>query len=152
MFTLLKIPGVLLSAVSIISTSMSIGFLQATLEPHLRQVTWYCSIWNSWTVLSKSPEICWAIFRTMAMLYVLSTVSILSHGPRSDVCHQRRHLRHISSILGLGVWPAADEAEIRHCDWLFVRRRRFSAYWSCTFLRYAYVSLDYDLHLIETIL
>ncbi|KAJ0181380.1 hypothetical protein K1T71_003465 [Dendrolimus kikuchii] len=37
MFTLLKIPGVLLSAISIISTSMSIGFLQATLEPHLRQ-------------------------------------------------------------------------------------------------------------------
>ncbi|XP_028037700.1 MFS-type transporter SLC18B1-like [Bombyx mandarina] len=36
-FTLLRIPGVLLSAISIISTSMSIGFLQATLEPHLRQ-------------------------------------------------------------------------------------------------------------------
>ncbi|KPI93562.1 MFS-type transporter C6orf192 [Papilio xuthus] len=37
MFTLLKIPGVLLSAISIMSTSLSIGFLQATLEPHLRQ-------------------------------------------------------------------------------------------------------------------
>jgi MFS family permease len=33
----LKIPGVLLAASSIIVTSMSIGFLQATLEPHLRQ-------------------------------------------------------------------------------------------------------------------
>ncbi|KAK9718520.1 Major Facilitator Superfamily [Popillia japonica] len=36
-FRVLKIPGVLLSAFSIIVTSMSIGFLQATLEPHLRQ-------------------------------------------------------------------------------------------------------------------
>ncbi|KRT86297.1 membrane transporter [Oryctes borbonicus] len=36
-FRILKIPGVLLSACSIIVTSMSIGFLQATLEPHLRQ-------------------------------------------------------------------------------------------------------------------
>lgn len=33
----LKIPGVLLAASSIIVTSMSIGFLQSTLEPHLRQ-------------------------------------------------------------------------------------------------------------------
>ncbi|XP_073985292.1 MFS-type transporter SLC18B1-like [Rhodnius prolixus] len=33
----LKIPGVLLAAVSIVVTSMSIGFLSATLEPHLRQ-------------------------------------------------------------------------------------------------------------------
>ncbi|CAK9807234.1 MFS-type transporter SLC18B1 [Anthophora plagiata] len=32
----LKIPGVLVAASSIIATSMSIGFLQATLEPHLR--------------------------------------------------------------------------------------------------------------------
>lgn len=33
----LKIPGVLLAAASIVVTSMSIGFLSATLEPHLRQ-------------------------------------------------------------------------------------------------------------------
>ncbi|EEB18798.1 Chromaffin granule amine transporter, putative [Pediculus humanus corporis] len=32
----LKIPGVLLAACSIVVTSVSIGFLQATLEPHLR--------------------------------------------------------------------------------------------------------------------
>lgn len=37
MLKALKIPGVLLAASSIIVTSMSIGFLQATLEPHLRQ-------------------------------------------------------------------------------------------------------------------
>ncbi|XP_044268827.1 MFS-type transporter SLC18B1-like isoform X2 [Tribolium madens] len=37
MFKAVKIPGVLLSCGSIIVTSMSIGFLQATLEPHLRQ-------------------------------------------------------------------------------------------------------------------
>lgn len=37
MMSLLKVPGVMLSAISIISTSMSIGFLQATLEPHLRE-------------------------------------------------------------------------------------------------------------------
>jgi len=34
----LKIPGIMLAAASIIVTSMSIGFLSATLEPHLRQV------------------------------------------------------------------------------------------------------------------
>lgn len=34
----LKVPGVALAAASIIVTSMSIGFLSATLEPHLRQV------------------------------------------------------------------------------------------------------------------
>ncbi|XP_046613896.1 MFS-type transporter SLC18B1-like isoform X3 [Neodiprion virginianus] len=33
----LKIPGVMVASASIIATSMSIGFLQATLEPHLRQ-------------------------------------------------------------------------------------------------------------------
>ncbi|CAH2262331.1 jg26874 [Pararge aegeria aegeria] len=37
MMSLLRIPGVLLAAISIICTSMSIGFLQATLEPHLRE-------------------------------------------------------------------------------------------------------------------
>lgn len=36
-FKVLKIPGVLLASISIIVTSMSIGFLQATLEPHLRR-------------------------------------------------------------------------------------------------------------------
>ncbi|KAG5883594.1 hypothetical protein JTB14_004788 [Gonioctena quinquepunctata] len=36
MLKALKIPGVLLSALSIVVTSMSIGFLQASLEPHLR--------------------------------------------------------------------------------------------------------------------
>ncbi|BES97650.1 transporter [Nesidiocoris tenuis] len=35
--SVLKIPGVLLAAVSIVVTSMSIGFLSATLEPHLRK-------------------------------------------------------------------------------------------------------------------
>ncbi|XP_048513944.1 MFS-type transporter SLC18B1-like [Athalia rosae] len=33
----LKIPGVIVATASIVATSMSIGFLQATLEPHLRQ-------------------------------------------------------------------------------------------------------------------
>ncbi|XP_060810410.1 MFS-type transporter SLC18B1-like [Amyelois transitella] len=37
MWNLLRIPGVLLSAFSIMATSLSISFLQATLEPHLRQ-------------------------------------------------------------------------------------------------------------------
>ena len=32
----LRIPGVMVATASIIGTSMSIGFLQATLEPHLR--------------------------------------------------------------------------------------------------------------------
>jgi MFS family permease len=34
----LKVPGVALAASSIVATSVSIGFLQATLEPHLRPV------------------------------------------------------------------------------------------------------------------
>ncbi|XP_012219414.1 MFS-type transporter SLC18B1-like [Linepithema humile] len=33
----LKIPGVMIASTSIVAASMSIGFLQATLEPHLRQ-------------------------------------------------------------------------------------------------------------------
>ncbi|KAJ8956809.1 hypothetical protein NQ318_014223 [Aromia moschata] len=37
--TVLKNQGVLLSAISIVVTSMSIGFLQATLEPHLRKLS-----------------------------------------------------------------------------------------------------------------
>lgn len=37
MFKALKIPGIALASLSIIATSISIGFLQATLEPHLRQ-------------------------------------------------------------------------------------------------------------------
>jgi len=36
--SVLKVPGVALAACSIVATSVSIGFLQATLEPHLRQV------------------------------------------------------------------------------------------------------------------
>lgn len=37
MTTLLKIPGILVCALSIMATSASIGFLGALLEPHLRQ-------------------------------------------------------------------------------------------------------------------
>lgn len=33
----MKLPGVLVCALSIMATSASIGFLGATLEPHLRQ-------------------------------------------------------------------------------------------------------------------
>lgn len=43
----LKIPGIMLAAASIIVTSMSIGFLSATLEPHLRQV------WTAVTILHR---------------------------------------------------------------------------------------------------
>lgn len=37
MWSVLKIPGVLVSSLAICATSASIGFLSATLEPHLRQ-------------------------------------------------------------------------------------------------------------------
>lgn len=37
MYKVLKIPAITLASISIVATSMSIGFLQATLEPHLRQ-------------------------------------------------------------------------------------------------------------------
>uniref|UniRef100_A0A6P7H5B3 MFS-type transporter SLC18B1-like n=1 Tax=Diabrotica virgifera virgifera TaxID=50390 RepID=A0A6P7H5B3_DIAVI len=37
MLSALKIYGVLLAAASVVVSSMSIGFLQATLEPHLRE-------------------------------------------------------------------------------------------------------------------
>lgn len=36
MFSLLKIPGIIVGSMSIIAASASIGFLAATLEPHLR--------------------------------------------------------------------------------------------------------------------
>lgn len=35
--SLLRVPGIAVSAISIMATSASIGFLGATLEPHLRQ-------------------------------------------------------------------------------------------------------------------
>lgn len=35
--SIIKIPGVMVNSLSIIATSISIGFLGATLEPHLRQ-------------------------------------------------------------------------------------------------------------------
>lgn len=37
MFQVLKMPGVLVSSLAISATSASIGFISATLEPHLRQ-------------------------------------------------------------------------------------------------------------------
>lgn len=37
-WTILKIPSVALVALSIASTSMSLGFVSATLEPHIRRV------------------------------------------------------------------------------------------------------------------
>lgn len=37
-WTILKIPSVALVALSIASTSMSLGFVSATLEPHIRSV------------------------------------------------------------------------------------------------------------------
>lgn len=37
MKSLLKIPGIIVCSMSIVATSASIGFLAATLEPHLRQ-------------------------------------------------------------------------------------------------------------------
>lgn len=39
MLALIRIPGVVMSGISIAATSTSIGFLSATLEPHLRQVS-----------------------------------------------------------------------------------------------------------------
>lgn len=35
---ILRIPSILLAAFSVFTASVSIGFLSATLEPHLRQV------------------------------------------------------------------------------------------------------------------
>jgi hypothetical protein len=37
-FSILKIPGVAVSILALVMTSNSVGFLCATLEPHLRQV------------------------------------------------------------------------------------------------------------------
>ncbi|XP_050665572.1 MFS-type transporter SLC18B1-like isoform X2 [Leptidea sinapis] len=59
MMNLLRVPGVLLAAITIISTSMSIGFLQATLEPHLRQFNF-------------SPVILGVIFIINGGIYALS--------------------------------------------------------------------------------
>lgn len=38
LFRILRIPSVLLAALSVFAASIAIGFLSATLEPHLRQV------------------------------------------------------------------------------------------------------------------
>lgn len=37
----LKIPGVMLDSICTVATSISMGFLAATLEPHIREVTTY---------------------------------------------------------------------------------------------------------------
>lgn len=37
--TILKVPGVLLATLSIITGAVSIGFLSSSLEPHIRQVS-----------------------------------------------------------------------------------------------------------------
>lgn len=40
-WAILKIPAIFLCACSIISTSMSMGYVSATLEPHIRQVSFH---------------------------------------------------------------------------------------------------------------
>jgi len=37
--TILKVPGVLLASLAIITAACSIGFLSSSLEPHVRQVS-----------------------------------------------------------------------------------------------------------------
>ncbi|KAF5270493.1 hypothetical protein FQA39_LY08371 [Lamprigera yunnana] len=58
-FKVLKIPGVLLASISIIVTSMSIGFLQATLEPHLR-------------IFSLSPVVLGVMFVVNGGIYAIT--------------------------------------------------------------------------------
>lgn len=77
MFTLLRIPGVLIAAISIICTSMSIGFLQATLEPHLRKFKFTPAILglmfviNGGTYAASAPAWGWLCDRpTMRPKYV----------------------------------------------------------------------------------
>ncbi len=42
-WSILKIPSIFLCACSIISTSMSMGYVTAILEPHIRQVSPLCA-------------------------------------------------------------------------------------------------------------
>ncbi|PSN37320.1 MFS-type transporter SLC18B1 [Blattella germanica] len=74
----LKIPGVMLAAASIIVTSMSIGFLQATLEPHLRQfelspvVLGLMFVINGGTYAITAP--CWGWLCDKKMVPKIATV------------------------------------------------------------------------------
>lgn len=78
----LKIPGVLLAAASIIVTSMSIGFLQATLEPHLRRfnlspvIMGVMFVINGGTYALTAPGFGWLCDRTCPpkVITVLGTI------------------------------------------------------------------------------
>ncbi|XP_034232465.1 MFS-type transporter SLC18B1-like [Thrips palmi] len=78
LWQVLKIPGVLLAAASIIVTSMSIGFLSATLEPHLRSfklspvVLGLMFVINGGTYALTAP--CWGMLCDRAMVPKVATI------------------------------------------------------------------------------
>lgn len=99
----LKIPGIMLAAASIIVTSMSIGFLSATLEPHLRQVRPYSE--RSRIFISRvifSPVIKTGIIHFL-IIYFCFAVRAVSSGLGADVRHKRRHVRADGAVVGLAV-------------------------------------------------
>lgn len=83
MFKALKIPGVLLASCSIIVTSMSIGFLQATLEPHLRPfklppvVLGLMFVINGGTYAAVAPFFGWLCDRLVPPKYVTVIGTVL---------------------------------------------------------------------------
>ncbi|CAG9864362.1 unnamed protein product [Phyllotreta striolata] len=75
-FQALKITGVLLCTLSIVATSMSIGFLQATLEPHLRTfdlppvLLGLMFVLNGGTYALTAPAFGWCCDKTYAPKWV----------------------------------------------------------------------------------
>lgn len=79
----LKIPGVLLACVSIVATSMSIGFLQTTLEPHLRQfflppvILGLMFVINGGTYAATAPCFGWLCDKISSPKYITALGSLL---------------------------------------------------------------------------
>ncbi|KAJ1523716.1 hypothetical protein ONE63_001550 [Megalurothrips usitatus] len=80
LWQVLKIPGVLLAAASIIVTSTSIGFLSATLEPHLRHAGYELTpvvlglmfVINGGTYALTAP--CWGMLCDRVMVPKVATI------------------------------------------------------------------------------
>jgi len=67
-FTILKIPGVMIAAFSIINAANSIGFLSSTLEPHIRQVLTYNTTLLAYIVLTSVTE-----FNSLEYVFIVWT-------------------------------------------------------------------------------
>lgn len=101
---IIKIPGVMVNSLSIIATSISIGFLGATLEPHLRQFNlgpFYLGLCSEHhgrlTEYCKAQINCWyfTIVQEVSSLSMALCMLVLHHfgaGWLTNVCTQKWQL------------------------------------------------------------